>query len=215
MNLHPVDHLLSKHVAIHAGFTGAFDQRVFNIGGRQIKGSTQDDPARQRSPRNTLAGIRVHELDIPAVVAHEPGLIQRELQDTTFQGRQISSVEASRFNAVGQEYSGKSFALRVNDNGGCGLTGSSNVATVTFNGRADSSGSYFGITPTADGAKNVAIVIKDHSGASIAPGTESAPYPLIENGITDMVFDAYYRSTAATVEAGIASADVQFIVAIN
>ncbi|WP_024677960.1 fimbrial protein [Pseudomonas syringae] len=127
----------------------------------------------------------------------------------------MGSVEASRFTAVGQEYSGKSFALRVNDNGSCGLTGTSDVATVTFSGRADSSGNYFGVTPTADGAKNVAIVIRDHSGASIAPGTQSASYPLIENGITDMVFDAYYRSTAAAVQAGIASADVQFIVAIN
>ncbi|AKT31407.1 fimbrial protein [Pseudomonas syringae pv. actinidiae] len=127
----------------------------------------------------------------------------------------MGSVEASRFTSAGQEQSGKSFALRVNDNGSCGLTGASPVATVTFNGLADSSGSYFGVTPTADGAKNIAIVIKDHSGASIAPGTESAPYPLVVAGTTDMIFNAYYRSTAVPVEAGIASASVQFIVAIN
>ncbi|WP_122517396.1 fimbrial protein [Pseudomonas viridiflava] len=121
----------------------------------------------------------------------------------------MGSVDASRFTSVGQEYSGKRFALRIDDKGSCGLTGVDDVAKVTFNGTADTSGSYFGVTPTSDGATGVAIVIKDHTGA------ESAEYPLIKDGITDMVFDAYYRSTAATVTAGTASADVQFVVAIN
>ncbi|OUM07093.1 pilus assembly protein [Pseudomonas syringae] len=127
----------------------------------------------------------------------------------------MGSVEASRFDAIGQEYSGKSFALRVNDNGSCGLTDTDNTATVTFNGTADDSGSYFGVTPTEDGAKGVAIVIKDYTGASIAPGTESAPYPLIKGEVTSLVFNAYYRSTTSAVTAGAASADIQFVVAIN
>ncbi len=127
----------------------------------------------------------------------------------------MGSVDASRFTGVGQEYSGKSFALRLNDKGSCNLTGTDDVAKVTFNGVADSTDSYFAVTPTADGAKGVAIVIKDHTGEPIAPGAESAPYPLIKDGVTDMVFNAYYRSTSATVTAGTASADVQFVVAIN
>ncbi|KPB77782.1 fimbrial protein [Pseudomonas cannabina] len=128
----------------------------------------------------------------------------------------MGSIEASRFTGVGQELSGKSFALRVNDDGSCGLTaGGPNAATVTFIGDADSSGDYFGVTPTADGAKGVAIVIKDQTGASIKPGDSSAPYTLVEGGVTDMVFNAYYRSTLPTVQAGAASADVQFVVAIN
>ncbi|KTB72083.1 MULTISPECIES: fimbrial protein [Pseudomonas] len=128
----------------------------------------------------------------------------------------MGSIEASRFTGIGDELSGKSFALRVNDNGNCGLaSGNLNAAKVTFIGDADSSGDYFGVTPTADGAKGVAIVIKDQTGVSIKPGDTSAPYTLVESGVTDMVFNAYYRSTAATVEAGAASADVQFVVAIN
>lgn len=127
----------------------------------------------------------------------------------------MGSVDASRFTSVGQEYSGKRFALRIDDKGSCGLTGVDDVAKVTFNGTADTSGSYFGVTPTSDGATGVAIVIKDHTGAAVAPGEESAEYPLIKDGITDMVFNAYYRSTAAKVTAGTASADVQFVVAIN
>ncbi|AAZ35123.1 fimbrial protein [Pseudomonas savastanoi pv. phaseolicola] len=129
----------------------------------------------------------------------------------------MGSIEASRFTGIDQELSGKSFALRVNDNGGnCGLaSGNPNAAKVTFTGDADTSGDYFGVTPTADGAKGVAIVIKDQTGVSIKPGDTSAPYTLVEGGVTDMVFNAYYRSTEANVEAGAASADVQFVVAIN
>ncbi|WP_116828672.1 fimbrial protein [Pseudomonas syringae] len=128
----------------------------------------------------------------------------------------MGSIEANRFTGIGQELSGKSFALRVNDDGSCGLVaGDPNSAIVTFIGNADSSGDYFAVTPTADGAKGVAIVIKDQTLTSIKPGSQSAPYALIEGGATDMVFNAYYRSTAATVQAGAASADVQFVVAIN
>lgn len=127
----------------------------------------------------------------------------------------MGSIETSRFTAIGQELSGKSFALRVNDNGSCGLTGTDDVAKVTFNGTADAGGQYFAVTPTSDGATGVAIVIKDKTGSPLAPGAESAPYDLIEAGTTDMLFNAYYRSLTASVGAGTASADIQFIVAIN
>ncbi|KPW93885.1 fimbrial protein [Pseudomonas syringae pv. coryli] len=129
----------------------------------------------------------------------------------------MGSIEASRFTGIGDEVSGKSFALRVNDDGNCGLTsgGAANTAKVTFIGAPDSSGDYFGVTPTVDGARGVAIVIKDQTGASIKPGDASAAYPLVEGGVTDMVFNAYYRSTLATVQPGAASADVQFVVGIN
>ncbi|MCS3467225.1 type 1 fimbria pilin [Pseudomonas sp. JUb42] len=127
----------------------------------------------------------------------------------------MGTIEASRFTAIGQEYSGKSFALRLTDNGNCGLTGTNDVAKVTFNGAADTSGTYFAVTPTADGAGGVVITLKDKTGVNVAPGTESADYALIENGVTDMLFNAYYRSTAATVTPGTASADVQFVVAVN
>jgi major type 1 subunit fimbrin (pilin)/fimbrial protein len=127
----------------------------------------------------------------------------------------MGSVDASRFTAVGQEYSGKTFVLRLNDKGNCNLTGTDDFAKVTFNGATDTSGDYFGVASSTDGAKGVAIVIKDNKGSPIKPGEESAPYKLIAGGVTDMIFNAYYRSTATTVTAGAASADVQFVVAIN
>nr|WP_256672799.1 fimbrial protein [Pseudomonas sp. v388] len=127
----------------------------------------------------------------------------------------MGTIEATRFSAIGQEYSGKSFALRISDPSTCGLTGTGDVAKVTFNGVADTSGDYFAVTPTAEGATGVVIVLKDKSGAAIKPGAESVAYDVHPTDPTDMVFNAYYRSTAATVTAGTASADVQFIVAIN
>ena len=126
----------------------------------------------------------------------------------------MGSIEASRFTATGQELGGKGFALRVSGGAGCSITPTS-TANVTFNGPADPSGAYFAVTPTSDGAKNVVIVLRDKSGAAVAPGSASADYDLNDNGPTDLRFDAYYRSTAATVTAGAASADVQFVVAIN
>jgi len=127
----------------------------------------------------------------------------------------MGTVDASRFTAIGQEYRGKSFGLRVTAGDGCGFDPADNTAAVTFNGTADTSGDYFAVTPTADGAKGASISLRDHTGASIKPGAASADYDLNDTGTTDMIFNAYYRSTAATVTAGAASADVQFIVAIN
>ncbi|WP_460123378.1 fimbrial protein [Pseudomonas sp. S2_C03] len=126
----------------------------------------------------------------------------------------MGTIEASRFTAIGQEFKGKSFGLRVTAGAGCGFNPADNVAKVVFNGNADSSGDYFAVTPTSDGAKNVVISLHDISGP-LKPGTESAEYALNDTGSTDMIFNAYYRSTAATVTAGTASADIQFIVAIN
>lgn len=126
----------------------------------------------------------------------------------------MGSVDASAFTAAGQEKGGKSFVLRVSGAPGCGITASS-VANTTFNGTADSSGAYFAVTPGVDGAKNVVISLRDKLGASIAPGAASADYDLNDGTSTDLVFNAYYRSTATGVTAGVASADVQFVVAIN
>ncbi|WP_248797034.1 fimbrial protein [Pseudomonas sp. MWU13-2105] len=130
----------------------------------------------------------------------------------------MGSVDASRFTAPGQEYRGKSFVLRVKDSATCG--GTANTAEVTFNGVADSSGNYFSVGPDNDTsvAKGVAIVIRDKTGDSIAPGDTSAEYDLNATGPTDMLFNAYYRRTApatGSVQPGSASADVLFVVAVN
>lgn len=120
----------------------------------------------------------------------------------------MGSVDASRFTAVGQEHSGKRFSLRVS--GGAG-----SVANTTFNGIPDPSGNYFQVTPGLDGAKGVVISMRDQRGAALAPGAASADYDLNVGAPTDLQFNAYYRSTATTVTAGVASADIQFVVAIN
>jgi type 1 fimbria pilin len=126
----------------------------------------------------------------------------------------MGSLEATRFSGVGQEYNGKQFALRVVDPSKCALPVDA-VAKVAFNGTADASGDYFAVGTTTDSAKGVAIVIKDKTGTALKPGEESAEYDLHATNPTDMTFNAYYRSTAATVTAGAASADIQFVVAIN
>lgn len=128
----------------------------------------------------------------------------------------MGSVDANRFTAPGQEYRGKSFVLRVKDAGTCG--GTTNKAEVTFNGTADPSGDYFSVGPDTDTgvAKGVAIVIRDRTGGSIAPGSTSAEYDLNAVGSTDMLFNAYYRRiSTGTVQPGSASADVLFVVAVN
>lgn len=127
----------------------------------------------------------------------------------------MTSVEASRFTAAGQEYGGKGFVLRVKGGTGCVLNPSGNVAKVTFSGNTDPSGDYFAVTPSADGAKNVAIALRDNTGALLSPGTESKEYDLNATLPTDLRFNATYRSLMPSVIAGVASADIQFSVAVN
>lgn len=91
-----------------------------------------------------------------------------------------------------------------------------NVAKVTFNGRTDASGDYYAVTSTSDGAKGVAIALRDYdTGTLLSSGVESGEYDLIATGPTDLRFEATYRSLLATVTAGVASADIQFSVAVN
>ncbi|MCW8275002.1 type 1 fimbrial protein [Pseudomonas sp. PCH199] len=128
----------------------------------------------------------------------------------------MTSVEASRFTAVGQEYGGKGFVLRVKGGAGCVLDPANpNVAKVTFNGNTDPSGDYFSVTPGTAGAKGVAIALRDGAGKLLSSGKESDEYPLYGDRPTDLRFDATYRSILATVVAGVASADIQFSVAVN
>lgn len=127
----------------------------------------------------------------------------------------MGTVEATRFNNIGEEYRGKKFGLRVPGGVGCGFNSADNTASVTFTGVGDDSGDYFRVNFTTDDAKGVSISLRDHTGAPIKPGAASADYDLNDTGTTDMIFNTYYRSTAIPVEPGVASADVNFIVAIN
>ncbi len=126
----------------------------------------------------------------------------------------MGSVDAAVFTAADVEKNGKAFALRIGDPAKCGLKASDdNVAKVTFNGTPD--GNFFAIAPAAGAATGVAIVIKDRTGASLKPGDASADYPVHRTNPTDLTFNAFYRSTAAVVTAGPASADIRFLVSIN
>jgi len=128
------------------------------------------------------------------------------------------SVEASRFTSTGQEYGGKDFNLRVKGGTGCVLDPvNPNVAKVTFTGRpAGTADEFYQVTPTTDGAKGVAIALRDRlSGALLSPGVESDEYPLFADRPTDLEFTATYRSILPAVTAGPASARIGFSVAVN
>ncbi|MGJ7549411.1 fimbrial protein [Pseudomonas alloputida] len=124
----------------------------------------------------------------------------------------MGDLPSSQFKNVGEEYVGKRFELVVRDGGACGL--SDNSATVTFTGTADPSGEYFAVTGGSDGAKGVAISLRDKNNKGVKPGSATDAFDLNNTGETRLPFDAYYRSTAATVTAGAASATVSFTVDI-
>ncbi|MBH3411716.1 MULTISPECIES: fimbrial protein [Pseudomonas] len=122
----------------------------------------------------------------------------------------MGDIPAGRFTAANVEVRGAAFAIRVPDKASCSIT--EDNAFVKFDGDADASGNYFRVNPGADSAQNVSIVIKDVTNKSIKPGETSEDYLLNASGPTDLRFDAYYRSTAATVTAGAASANVRYTV---
>jgi major type 1 subunit fimbrin (pilin)/fimbrial protein len=140
-------------------------------------------------------------------------IVNPEDGDTTGLVR-MGSFDRSRFTAPGQEIGGRGFVLRIENPVACGITVTSK-AKVTFNGTADPTGTYFSVGDRHEDAKKVVIVIKDKTNTSIKPGSASSDYDLIVDAPTDMRFDAYYRSTAALVEPGVASARVAFVVDIN
>ncbi|WP_054883732.1 fimbrial protein [Pseudomonas sp. NBRC 111130] len=123
----------------------------------------------------------------------------------------MGTVPAVKFTATGQEYAGKGFSLVIPDIADC--KGATNEANVMFSG-ASSTGDYFDLNPGNDSAKNVVIAVRDVSNGLVKPGVPTADTPLAASGETIIPFMAYYRSTANSVEAGVASADVSFTVNI-
>ncbi|MFJ4443659.1 fimbrial protein [Pseudomonas sp. NPDC089422] len=124
----------------------------------------------------------------------------------------LGDLPASQFKSVGEEYVGKRFELVIRDGAACGLA--DNTATVKFAGTADPTGDYFAVTPTSDGAKGVAISLRDQNNKGVKPNSVTDAFDLNNTGETRLPFDAYYRSTAATVTAGAASATVSFVLDI-
>lgn len=121
----------------------------------------------------------------------------------------MGDIPVGRFTGANIEVRGASFDIRIPDKATCAID--KDNAFVKFDGDADTSGDYFRVDPVADAAKNVSIVIRDRTTASIKPGETSVDYPLNATGPTDLRFDAYYRSTGAVTH-GPASAKVSYTV---
>lgn len=132
---------------------------------------------------------------------------------------QMGAPLVSDFGAVGSEAGGRSFAMRVSGGAACGLDPDNpNTATVTFTGvqgGAGPGGTLYAIKTIGGAATGIAVALKDRSGSLVNNGEASAEYPLDALDPTDMYFTAVYKSTAATVTAGAADADIAFVVNIN
>lgn len=126
----------------------------------------------------------------------------------------MGEVDASEFTAIGSERGGRGFQMRISPDSTCIMDPAKLNATVTFTSVQGGAGDFYGIKPSSNAATGVAVAIKDNTGAFVPNGTASAIYPLSENDPTLMYFFASYISTAATVGAGPADADVNFRVDI-
>ncbi|MDZ5602164.1 fimbrial protein [Pseudomonas sp. RP23018S] len=126
----------------------------------------------------------------------------------------MGNVSSSQFEAVGDEAASRAFGMRVTPSAGC-VVAPTAKAKVTFTGAyggAGSTGSLYALEP--GGATNLALIIKDNTGAAVANGTASKEYPLSATVPTTMIFSAAYQATGAQVTAGTANTDVQFLVDI-
>lgn len=132
----------------------------------------------------------------------------------------MGEAMAGNFKTAGTEANYREFIIKVQDPENCpGWNGAgSNVANVRFFGLAGGAegGQLFALKPAAVPATGVALGIKDATGASVGHGGTSSDYPLTGgNGPEDLKFTAFYKSTAASVGAGQANADVSVELSIN
>ncbi|KAB0488510.1 major type 1 subunit fimbrin (pilin) [Pseudomonas reinekei] len=127
----------------------------------------------------------------------------------------LGSVAAPDFGgAADTEVGGREFALRIKDGAVCGFA-PGDTASVRFDsthGSAGTGGRYYAIQ--TGGATGVALAIKDNDGKHVDSGTQSKDYPLNATGETRMIFNAKYRSTAATVVPGPVIANINFLVTL-
>lgn len=127
----------------------------------------------------------------------------------------MGNVNASQFPATGDEAASRAFGMRLTPGGACVISGPSPVANVTFSGAyggAGTGGALYALEP--GGAQDLALILKDNTGAPIANGSASKDYPLDPALPTTMIFSAAYKSIGTAVTAGAANTDVQFTVDI-
>lgn len=132
----------------------------------------------------------------------------------------MGQAMAGNFNSAGIESNHRSFTLEVTDASKCAGwdgSGAANVAKVRFTGMhggADS-GNLFALKGGSGTATGLALGLRDKDNNPVAHGGLSGDYPLNNTGQNDLTFVAFYKSTAATVAAGKADADVQLELIIN
>ncbi|NIE73830.1 type 1 fimbrial protein [Pantoea sp. Tr-811] len=124
----------------------------------------------------------------------------------------LGNYATKAFPTVGTETKEVAFGLRVTPDASC-VIAPGTEATVKFDALAGVEGTDM-YALNRGGATGLGLLIKDDTGATIDPNTESKKYALAENTPTEMRFFANYKSSAATVGAGMAEADVNFVVAL-
>lgn len=125
----------------------------------------------------------------------------------------VGSFHPEFFTTAGTKTPAVSFALRV-DPSTCTIS-PGDQGYVTFDANYGPVGTnLYGLRPGGE-ASNLGLAIMDKSRANLAPGTESAAYPLDDTKPTDMLFLASYESTATGVTPGHAQSEVVFTVDIR
>lgn len=125
----------------------------------------------------------------------------------------MGNVNVSQFKATGDEAATRAFGMRITPGSGCVVgAGTANVTFTGGYGGAGTGGALYALAP--DGAKNLALTIKDDTGTPVANGTSSKDYTVDAVKETTMIFSAAYKSIGNTVTGGAANTDVQFLVEI-
>lgn len=132
----------------------------------------------------------------------------------------MGQAMAGNFTAAGTESNHRAFTIEVSDASQCagwdGSSGATNVAKVRFigmQGGADN-GTLFALKDGTGAATGLALGLRDKDNAQVGHNGLSGDYPLAA-GANNLTFQAFYKSTAATVTAGTADADVQLELVIN
>jgi len=131
----------------------------------------------------------------------------------------MGEAMAGNFDRVGLEVNHRNFAIKVDDPDTCPgwIDPGTNVGAVRFFGLAGGADSnqLFALNAGGTPATGVALGIKDDAGTLVGHGGTSKDYPLTGGQANELGFTAFYKSTAATVVAGAADADVSVELTIN
>ncbi|WP_263263000.1 fimbrial protein [Pseudomonas sp. RIT-PI-S] len=131
----------------------------------------------------------------------------------------MGNAMAGNFDRAGLEVNHRDFAIEITDATTCpGWSGGgTNVGKIRFFGLAGGADGdeLFALNASNSPATGVALGIKDDDGTLVGHGDESKDYPLSGPGPETLAFTAFYKSTAATVGAGHANADVSVELTIN